>query len=67
MATANIIQQPPGIGQHRMLTADEKDHLITVLRAVERLPLISEPSARVRALLDRGDGGIEDFIQAGLR
>lgn len=52
MATAEYITQPPGVGSRRQLTDVEKEHVICLLRAIERLPLLSQPA--VDALCSSG-------------
>lgn len=42
MATAEYIAQPPGVGSRRQLSDVEREHIVCLLRAVERLPIISQ-------------------------
>lgn len=42
MAMAELIAQPPGVGSPRQLSDVEKDHIVCLLRAIERLPLLSQ-------------------------
>lgn len=42
MAIAEYIAQPPGVGSRRQLSDIEKDHIVCLLRAVERLPILSQ-------------------------
>ena len=42
MAMAEYIAQPPGVGSRRQLSDIEKDHIVCLLRAVERLPILSQ-------------------------
>ena len=42
MAMAEYSAQPPGVGSRRQLSDIEKDHIVCLLRAVERLPILSQ-------------------------
>ncbi len=41
MATRNYISQPPNIGARRRLQIQEREHVICLLRVIERLPELS--------------------------
>lgn len=41
MASAEFIQQPPNIGVQRDLVITEREHVVFLLRIVERLPILS--------------------------
>lgn len=42
MAMVEYIAQPSGVGSRRQLSDIEKDHIVCLLRAVERLPILSQ-------------------------
>ena len=42
MAGSKYIAQPPNVGRQRHLSDVEKEHIICLLRAIERLPILSQ-------------------------
>lgn len=42
MAGSKYIEQPPNVGRQRHLSDVEKEHIICLLRAIERLPILSQ-------------------------
>ncbi|MCG8609718.1 MAG: hypothetical protein MI864_04200 [Pseudomonadales bacterium] len=42
MEMAELIVQPLGVGSPRQLSEVEKEHIVCLLRAIERLPLLSQ-------------------------
>lgn len=56
MAPSELIKQPNNIGVQRELAIDERDHVIFLLRIVERLPILStlntEDAEELKRLLE---------------
>lgn len=49
MAMTNYITQPVGVGIRRQLNELEAEHIVCLLRAIERLPLLSEAPGAPRS------------------
>jgi len=45
MARKDLISQPCNVGVHRGLKIDEREHVVCLLRVIERLPILTESMA----------------------